>query len=67
MGDIIYQAVVLGLVVLFIVSFSLFIRRLLATQQTRKNQLDRLEKKLDRIIELIDKDENVIREKTLNQ
>ena len=55
-GDIIYQVIVLGLIVLFVVSFSLFIRRMLLNQQAKKHQLNEIEKKLDKIIELMDKD-----------
>lgn len=58
MGDLIYQIIVLGLIVLFVVSFSLFIRRILLNQQAKKHQLNELEKKLDKIIELLDKGEN---------
>ena len=57
-GDTIYQIIVLGLIVLFVVSFTLFIRRLLLNQQAKKHQLNELEKKLDKIIELMDKGEN---------
>jgi len=57
-GDMIYQVIVLGLIVLFVVSFTLFIRRLLLNQQAKKHQLNELEKKLDKIIELMDKGEN---------
>ncbi|KQL33635.1 DUF4083 domain-containing protein [Psychrobacillus sp. FJAT-21963] len=57
-GDMIYQVIVLGLIVLFVVSFTLFIRRLLLNQQAKQHQLNELEKKLDKIIELIDKGEN---------
>jgi len=57
-GDMIYQVLVLGLIVLFVVSFSLFIRRMLLNQQAKMHQLNELEKKLDKIIELMDKDEN---------
>ncbi|MEK3953826.1 DUF4083 domain-containing protein [Psychrobacillus sp. FSL K6-1464] len=50
----IYQVIVLGLIVLFVVSFTLFIRRLLLNQQAKKHQLNELGKKLDKIIELMD-------------
>ena len=58
MGDIIYQVIVWGLIGLFVISFTLFIRRLLLNQQANKHQLIELEKKLDKIIELMDKGEN---------
>jgi len=57
-GDIIYQVIVWGLIGLFVISFTLFIRRLLLNQQANKHQLIELEKKLDKIIELMDKGEN---------
>jgi hypothetical protein len=57
-GDMIYQVIVLGLIVLFVVSFSLFIRRMLLNQKAKMRQLNEIEKKLDKIIELMDKDEN---------
>ncbi|SES13107.1 DUF4083 domain-containing protein [Psychrobacillus sp. OK032] len=52
-GDMIYQIIVLGLIVLFVVSFTLFIRRLLLNQQAKKHQLNEFEMKLDKIMELI--------------
>lgn len=58
LGDMIYQVIVLGLIVLFLVSFSLFIRRMLLNQQAKMRQLNELEKKLDKIIKLMDKHEN---------
>lgn len=58
LGDMIYQVIVLGLIVLFVVSFSLFIRRMLLNQQAKMRQLNELEKKLDKIIKLMDKHEN---------
>ncbi|WP_419962380.1 DUF4083 domain-containing protein [Psychrobacillus sp. BM2] len=57
-GDMIYQVIVLGLILLFVVSFTLFIRRLLLNQQAKVHQLNELEKKLDKILELMDKSEN---------
>ena len=57
-GDMIYQVIVLGLIILFVVSFTLFIRKLLLNQQAKKHQLNELEMKLDKIIELMDKGEN---------
>ncbi|WP_093269479.1 DUF4083 domain-containing protein [Psychrobacillus sp. OK032] len=52
-GDLIYQIIVLGLIILFVVSFTLFIRRLLLNQQAKKTQLNEIEKKLDKIMELM--------------
>ena len=53
-GDMIYQVIVLGLIVLFVVSFTLFIRRLLLNKQAKNHQLNEIEKKMDKIIELMD-------------
>lgn len=58
LGAMIYQFIVLGLIVLFVVSFSLFIRRMLLNQQAKMHQLNELEKKMDKILELMDKREN---------
>ncbi|MFJ8260820.1 DUF4083 domain-containing protein [Rummeliibacillus sp. NPDC094406] len=57
-GDLIYQIIVLGLIVLFVVSFTLFIRRFLLNQQAKRNQFNTLEKKLDKITELMERDKN---------
>ncbi|WP_397538670.1 DUF4083 domain-containing protein [Rummeliibacillus pycnus] len=57
-GDMIYQIIVLGLIVLFVVSFTLFIRRLLLNQKAKRNQVNELEMKLDKIIELMEKDKS---------
>lgn len=53
MGEIIYQIIVWGLIILFVISFTLFIRRLLLNQQAQKNQLKEIEKKLDKLIRLM--------------
>lgn len=58
LADALFQVIVLGLIVLFVVSFTLFIRRLLVNQQAKKTQLNELEKKLDKIIGLIEKDKS---------
>ena len=49
----IYFCLVIGLIVLFFVSFTLFIKRLL---QKRKQHVINMNQKLDRIIELLEKD-----------
>ncbi|EEM17302.1 hypothetical protein bpmyx0001_17850 [Bacillus pseudomycoides DSM 12442] len=46
----------IGLIVLFVVSFTLFIRRLLINSSTKNVHSDQIEKKLDKIIELLEKD-----------
>ncbi|MFJ5772105.1 DUF4083 domain-containing protein [Psychrobacillus sp. NPDC093180] len=53
MGEMIYLIIVWGLIILFVVSFTLFIRRLLLNQQAQKNQLQEIEKKLDKLMKLM--------------
>jgi len=48
--------VVIGLVVLFAISFALFIRRLLINSSAKNNRITEIEKKLDKIIDLIEKE-----------
>lgn len=55
-GDFLFQFVFLGLIVLFVFSFTLFIRRLLLNSKEKNRQLNQIEKKLDKIIELLEKD-----------
>ncbi|WP_062051078.1 DUF4083 domain-containing protein [Bacillus sp. JCM 19034] len=55
-GSVIYQIVAFGLMVLFIVSFTLFIRRLLLNSAEKNNQLKEIGRKLDKIIEILEKD-----------
>ncbi|WP_236035270.1 DUF4083 domain-containing protein [Alkalihalobacterium elongatum] len=55
-GDILFQLINLGLIVLFVISFTLFIRRLLLNSKGRTSQVNEIEKKLDKIIELLEKD-----------
>jgi len=47
--------VVIGLLVLFAISFALFIRRLLVNSSAKNNKIAEIEKKLDKIIDLIEK------------
>ncbi|MFC4403764.1 DUF4083 domain-containing protein [Gracilibacillus xinjiangensis] len=51
---IIMLCIVVALIILFIISFTLFIRRLLNNISVTSNQSDQMEKKLDRIIELLE-------------
>jgi len=53
---VLYQAIALGLVVLFFFSFALFIRRLLINSSIRKNETIEINRKLDHIIDLLEKD-----------
>ncbi|RFT67122.1 DUF4083 domain-containing protein [Bacillus clarus] len=52
----IYFCLVIGLIVLFFVSFTLFIRRLLQNNFAKKQHVINMNQKLDRIIELLEKD-----------
>ncbi|ENB9401103.1 DUF4083 domain-containing protein [Bacillus cereus] len=52
----IYTCLVIGLVVLFFLSFTLFIRRVLQSSAAKKQQVMHMNQKLDRIIELLEKD-----------
>ncbi|MED5247498.1 MULTISPECIES: DUF4083 domain-containing protein [Priestia] len=54
--SIVYLVIVIGLIALFIVSFSLFIRRLLINSSLKTNHSIELDKKLDKIIELLEKE-----------
>ncbi len=53
-GDIIFQLVVFGLLILFIVSFSMFIKRIIVTKSVQNRQSDETNEKLDRIIALLE-------------
>jgi hypothetical protein len=55
-GDIIFQLVVFGLIILFFVSFALFIRSLINKQRKKVHSNSNIEAKLDKIIELLEKD-----------
>lgn len=50
--------IVFILIILFIVSFSLFLRRTLINSSTRNGSSVRIEEKLDKIIELLEKDKS---------
>lgn len=54
-GDIVFTTIFI-LIILFFVSFTLFIRRLLVTQRKSAENNRRVEQKLDRIIELLEQD-----------
>ncbi|WP_372492702.1 DUF4083 domain-containing protein [Priestia megaterium] len=54
--SIVYLVIVIGLISLFVVSFSLFIRRLLINSSLKNNHSIEIDKKLDKIIELLEKD-----------
>ncbi|PFL19033.1 hypothetical protein COJ07_18425 [Bacillus cereus] len=52
----IYTCLVIGLIVLFFLSFTLFIRRILQSSVAKKQHVINMNQKLDRIIELLEKD-----------
>ncbi|EOP08905.1 DUF4083 domain-containing protein [Bacillus sp. WC2507] len=56
MFTLIYVCLVIGLIVLFFLSFTLFIRRLLQKSAAKKQQVMHMNQKLDRMIELLEKD-----------
>ncbi|AJG70628.1 TPA: DUF4083 domain-containing protein [Bacillus anthracis] len=52
----IYTCLVIGLIVLLFLSFTLFIKRVLQSSAAKKQQVMHMNQKLDRIIELLEKD-----------
>jgi uncharacterized protein YneF (UPF0154 family) len=57
-GDIIFQIIAFGLTILFFISFGLFINRLLRNQKRKIQDNIELEKKLDKIISLLEEKES---------
>ncbi|WP_373316067.1 DUF4083 domain-containing protein [Siminovitchia terrae] len=55
MNTIVVLVIFVGLMALFVISFTLFIRRLLINSSIKSNQSVEIEKKLDKIIELLEK------------
>lgn len=55
MGDLLFQVIIFSLLLLGAVSFMLFIRRLLINTNVHQNASDEINKKLDRILELLEK------------
>ncbi|WP_099355155.1 DUF4083 family protein [Fredinandcohnia onubensis] len=53
-----FLGIVIILVVLFVVSFTLFIRKILIKSSIKRNQSVEIEKKLDKIIDLLERDKN---------
>ncbi|MBM7609811.1 Na+-transporting NADH:ubiquinone oxidoreductase subunit NqrF [Lysinibacillus composti] len=49
--NLILVLLVFGLIILFVVSFTLFIRRVLINSTIKNNEANEVEKKLDKIIE----------------
>jgi len=58
LGDILFQFVFFSLLLLGIVSFTLFIRRLIINRKKEVHSSDDINKKLDRIIELLENQNN---------
>ncbi|MED4028584.1 DUF4083 family protein [Priestia megaterium] len=54
--SIVYLIIIIGLIALFVVSFTLFIRRLLINSSIKSHRSIEIEKKLDKIIELLEID-----------
>lgn len=55
-GDIVFTTIFILLIILFFVSFIVFIKRLSVTQRKRAEKTTKMEQKLDRIIELLEQD-----------
>ncbi|PFA24529.1 DUF4083 domain-containing protein [Bacillus cereus] len=51
-----YLFVIVGLIVIFCISFTLFVKRLVLRASVNKNRSKNIEKKLDRIIELLERE-----------
>ncbi|WP_262175077.1 DUF4083 domain-containing protein [Saccharococcus sp. Marseille-Q5394] len=58
-GDIISTTIFILLIILFFVSFTVFIRRLSFTQRNKADNNIKVEQKLDRIIELLEQDKTI--------
>ncbi|NEW00651.1 DUF4083 domain-containing protein [Bacillus megaterium] len=54
--SIVYLIIIIGLIALFVVSFTLFIRRLLINSSIKSSRSIEIEKKLDKILELLEID-----------
>jgi len=54
----IFTFIYFGLIVLLIVSFTLFIRRILINSSKKNQHLEEIEKSLKKITELLEKDKN---------
>ncbi|MEN0663436.1 DUF4083 domain-containing protein [Caldifermentibacillus hisashii] len=54
----IFSFIYIGLIVLLIVSFTLFIRRILINSSKKNQHLEEIEKSLKKITELLEKDKN---------
>ncbi|NRD76639.1 DUF4083 family protein [Bacillus sp. BRMEA1] len=57
-ASIVFWGIVIALIVLFVVSFTLFIRSLLNKSSIKSNHIVEIEKKLDKIIDILEKHKN---------
>ncbi|WP_407901380.1 DUF4083 domain-containing protein [Halalkalibacterium halodurans] len=57
LGTILYQALIIGLFLLFFISFAFFIRRLVLNSNHNKLRIQEIEKKLEKIIKLLEEQE----------
>jgi len=57
-GAMVFQGIIFLLVILFFVSLILFVRRILTNQATKAQNSVEIEKKLDKIIELLEQDKS---------
>ncbi|WP_268801949.1 MULTISPECIES: DUF4083 family protein [Bacillaceae] len=58
MLEIIYLTIMIVLILLFIISFTLFVRRMVTNSKAEKISALRIEEKLDEIIKLLKKQSN---------
>lgn len=56
LGDILFTSIFIGLIVLGILSFTLFVRTLLRSQRIKMQNNSTIEQKLDKIITLLEKE-----------
>jgi biopolymer transport protein ExbD len=54
-----FIGIVIVLIILFVVSFTLFIRRIIINTSSKSTQTNEIEKKIDKIIDLLEKNNNV--------
>ncbi|WP_418936238.1 DUF4083 family protein [Paenisporosarcina quisquiliarum] len=54
-----YMGVIIGLSVIFVLSFTFFIRRILINSTVKKTRLLEIDKKLDKIIDLLELNKSV--------
>jgi len=57
-GGIVFQVILILLILLFILSFTLFIRRMLITQKKKAEDSMKMDQKLDKIIELLEQEKS---------